>query len=46
MAIPKPRVGMVIRHSFLFSSGEDKERPAVVDDDQPSVFHLEVCQLR
>ena len=30
MAIPKPRVGMVIRHSFLFSNGEEKERPAVV----------------
>lgn len=30
MAIPQPRVGMVIRHSFLFSSGEEKERPAVV----------------
>jgi len=30
MAIPKPRVGMVIRHSFLFSDGEEKERPAVV----------------
>jgi hypothetical protein len=30
MAIPSPRVGMVIRHSFLFSNGEEKERPAVV----------------
>ena len=30
MAIPQPRVGMVIRHSFLFSNGDEKERPAVV----------------
>ena len=28
--LPKPRVGQVIRHSFLFSSGDEKDRPGVI----------------
>lgn len=30
MSIPPPRIGMVIRYSFLFSDGREKERPAAI----------------
>jgi hypothetical protein len=30
MAIGNPRIGQVIRYSFLWSNGHEKERPAVI----------------